>query len=316
MRPFSQDDFTGSGRYLLSSARVPSALLVAGAPEGVHPDRDGAVLVDILIERGQVSAIAPAGMSFEGRRIDVAGRHVWPMLVDAHAHLDKAHIVHRAPNPDGSFAEARDATADDRALHWSHEDLLKRMNFSLSCAEAHGVAAIRTHLDSHEGQAETTWRAFSDIRDAWSRRLHLQAVALAPIDIYRGEYGRRLADIVASYGGILGGVTRSSGGNHGEALEDIDDLLDTLFILARERNLDIDLHVDEAAKAGALPHVARATVRHGYEGRVTCGHCCSLALLAENEATEVMDLVRRAGISIVTLPTVNMYLQDRKPGVA
>ncbi|WP_201742118.1 amidohydrolase family protein [Mangrovicoccus ximenensis] len=112
----------------------------------------------------------------------------------------------------------------------------------------------------------------------------------------------------------MGGVTRAAGGAHGDGLDDIGDLLDRLFGLAKARDLGIDLHVDEAMTAGALPHVARAAIRHGYEGRVTCGHCCSLALLPEAEMAETIALVAEAGINMVTLPTVNMYLQDRQPG--
>ena len=50
---------------------------------------------------------------------------------------------------------------------------------------------------------------------------------------------------MAASGGILGGVTRAVG-NHGRLLDDIDPLLDTLLRLASERNLDVDLHVDES----------------------------------------------------------------------
>ncbi|MBE7220279.1 MAG: amidohydrolase family protein, partial [Caulobacteraceae bacterium] len=50
------------------------------------------------------------------------------------------------------------------------------------------------------------------------------------------------------------------------------------------------------------------------EGRVTCGHCCSLALQDEKTFAEHAAIVRDAGITVVSLPTVNMYLQDRAPG--
>ena len=98
-------------------------------------------------------------------------------------------------------------------------------------------------------------------------------------------------------------------------MNDIDALLDRLFTPTAERDLDIDLHVDEAARASALPHVARAAIRHGYQGRVTCGHCCSLSLLPEIAAEAAIALVAAAGLRLVTLPTVNMYLQDRQPGI-
>lgn len=302
------------GRAVLARARVPAPFLVGGAPTGAAIDRDGAALVDLVIEDGRLADIAPGGTVTAGALVDLAGRHAWPTLVDAHAHLDKGHIADRTPNPTGDFAGARDATSEDRVAHWRRDDLLRRMEFGLSCAEAHGVAAIRTHLDSHEGQGETSWAVFREVRETWASRITLQAAALVPLDVYRTPYGRALADIVAASGGIMGGVTRASGGSHDTSLGDLDALLHTLFGLARERNLDLDLHVDESADSDALPHVARATLRHGYEGRVTCGHCCSLANLPPDRLAETIALVAEAGIAVITLPTVNMYLQDRQAG--
>ena len=48
-----------------------------------------------------------------------------------------------------------------------------------------------------------------------------------------------------------------------------------MFQLARERDLDLDFHVDENgnARAQGLLHVARKTVQHGWQGRAVCGHC-------------------------------------------
>jgi cytosine deaminase len=45
-----------------------------------------------------------------------------------------------------------------------------------------------------------------------------------------------------------------------------------------------------------------------------CGHCCSLAMQSPSDVDRTLDLVAEAEIAIVTLPTVNMYLQDRTAG--
>jgi len=314
--------------YRLRNARVPGAFLTGGVPAGATLDGDGCALLDIIVADGVVAGLLPAGRAPDTLpdtlpAADLAGRQVWPRLVDAHTHLDKGHTVARTPNPAGDFPGARDATTVDRTRHWDAEDLRRRMTFGLACAFAHGTGAIRTHLDSQasgEGalrnQAATTWAVFREMRAAWAGRIALQGVGLTPIDAYATDYGRRLADLIADSDGLIGGVTRPTGGLHGGALAEIDALLDRLFGLARERNLDVDLHVDETGDpaAASLDAVARATLRHGYEGRVTCGHCCSLALQPEAQASATIARVAQAGIRIVTLPTVNMYLQDRQRG--
>jgi cytosine deaminase len=312
--------FPASRDYTLHRARVPAVFLPDGAPPEADRDGDGCVLVDIAMADGRVARIVPAAATAPDGALDFGGRQVWPTLVDMHTHLDKGHTVGRTPNPDGSFASARDATIADRIGFWDEADLRRRMSFGLACAEAHGVGAIRTHLDSHDDgphrdQAATSWGVFRDLRDTWDGRVTMQAVGLVPLDVYATDHARRLADIVASSGGLIGGVTRTSDGVHG-AMDGMDALLDRLFGLAKERDLDVDLHVDETndPAAAALEAVARATLRHGYEGRVTCGHCCSLAVQPLEQAAQTIALMAQAGINIVTLPTVNMYLQDRGGG--
>jgi cytosine deaminase len=285
-----------------------------------RPASSSSARAAIEIAQGTIRAVTPAAeprlAGDDVPAVDLDGRHVWPTLVDVHAHLDKGHIIDRTQNVNGDFAGARDATRADRERYWRPDDVARRMDFGLRCAEAHGVSAIRTHLDSYEGQGDTTWAVFRETRAVWRGRIDLQAVALMPIDLYRGPYGDHLADVVARSGGILGGVTRPSAGLHGEGLDDLDVLLDRIFALAAGRDLDIDLHVDETGdpNAATLANVARATLRHNYEGRVTCGHCCSLAVQDEEKVARTIALVAEARISIVTLPTVNMYLQDRKAG--
>jgi cytosine deaminase len=317
MSRFASIEIPRAPRYLLRQARVPACLLAA-PPAGLEPDTDGALLLDLEIVDAKLGAIAPSrpGAQDVIPAVDLAARHVWPTLVDVHAHLDKCHIIDRTQNPAGDFAGARDGTSADRVRYWSADDVRRRMDFGLRCAEAHGVTAIRTHLDSHEGQGDTSWAVFREMRQVWRGRIELQGVGLIPIDMFRGRYGDHLADVIAQSGGILGGVTRVSGGVHGEAPADIDTLIDRVFTLAAARNLDIDLHVDEAGDpaAASLWNVAQATLRHGYEGRVTCGHCCSLAVQDPEQAARTIALVAQARISVVTLPTVNMYLQDRVPG--
>jgi len=302
-------------RYWLANTRVPACLLGDGATVPMPIDSEGVVGADLLIDDGKLARIEPPGGERNDgiARVDIGGRQVWPTLIDIHTHLDKGHTVERSPNVDGTFLNARLAAAADRP-HWTAPDLRRRMDFGLRCAYAHGVSALRTHIDTYHDTAERSWQVLREMRDEWSGRIDLQAVALCPIDLLDDEFGDRVAAIVAKSGGLLGGVTRASIGNHGAPLGNIDALLDRVFSLAARHELNVDLHVDEThdPAAATLPFVARAAMRHGYEGRVVCGHCCSLAMQSESEVDRTLDLLAEAAIAVVTLPTVNMYLQDRK----
>ncbi|MGA2891925.1 MAG: cytosine deaminase [Xanthobacteraceae bacterium] len=304
-------------RYWLANARVPACLLADAAVLAAPLDAEGVFKADLLIDDGKLARIERAEpIRSDGiASVDLGGRQVWPTLIDIHTHLDKGHTVERSPNPDGTFQNARLAAAADRP-NWTASDLRRRIDFGLRCAYAYGVSAIRTHIDTYHETAERSWQVLREMREEWRGRVDLQAVALCPIDLLEDEFGDRVASIVAQSAGLLGGVTRASIGNHGAPLGNIDTLLDRLFSLATRHDLDVDLHVDEThdPAAATLPFVARAAMRHGYKGRVVCGHCCSLAMQPEAEIDGTLDLVAEAEIAIVTLPTVNMYLQDRSSG--
>ena len=298
----------GANAYWLRNATVPAALLT-GLPPGGQVSADGLVIVDLAIRDGRIAAVvAPVAEPGPGVHVDLRRGQVWPCLIDVHTHLDKGHTWERAPNPDGTFDGAIRTVTEDRAAHWSAEDVRRRMDFGLRCSFAHGTRAVRTHLDSMGPQAVITWPVFERLRKEWAGRVELQAVSLVPLHVFGTREGEELADRVAAASGILGAV--------GYMSPQIDALLDRMLDLATERGLDVDLHCDESGDIGAraLSHLARAVVRRRFRGRVACGHCCSLAVQPPDAVAETLDLVAEAGISVISLPMCNLYLQDRVPG--
>lgn len=297
-----------AGCWALARAAVPSVLL--DAPDGVCPGPDGLTLCDLVVDGGRIAAIAaPGTVAGDLPVVDRARRQVWPGLVDLHTHLDKGHILPRCPNPTGDFAGALAAVPVDRESRWSTEDIRRRMEFALRCAHAHGTVAIRTHLDTARDDPERSWRAFLPIREAWAGRIELQPAALVAIQFYADpDYARLVADLVARHGGVLGAVSYP----HPEA----DVLLDRVFTLAGERDLAVDMHVDETLDPaiGEVDRVLDAVERTGFAGPVTLGHLCSLSTRPEAEAVRSMSRMADLGVAAVSLPMCNLYLQDRAAG--
>jgi cytosine/creatinine deaminase len=296
----------GDGSLQIANARVRRCLVDAALPG------DGEqTLVDIAIEDGRIAALRPAGEVAPGpgaNIVDQDGGEVWPGLVDLHTHLDKGHIWPRAENADGTFAGAMAAAYADQRAKWTIEDVDARFAFGLRCAFAHGTVAIRTHLESQPPHHEICWPVFRALQREWAGRIHLQAVGLIPIEDFSQPRGETFADHVAGHGGVLGAFLYMH--------PDLDRLLERMLALAAERGLDLDLHVDESGDPGAvaLRQLAAAALRHGFNGKILCGHCCSLAVQEPTEAARTLDLVRAAEIAVVSLPMCNLYLQDRGPG--
>lgn len=297
--------------YALRRIHLPaSATFGMGEPDG------DIVAADLLIDRGRIAAIEPAGSLDASLGPDLDGAMILPGLIDCHTHLDKGHIWPRSPNLTGDVPGAALATTLDRTARWTAEDVERRMEFGLKTAYSRGVTAIRTHLDSLAPQAEISFPVFRMMRDRWAGRIDLQASSIGPLDMFLREEGARLADIVAKSGGNLGCATRFAALPNDYRGEAFQAALANLFALASARGLDLDLHVDETGDpdARSLIEVARMALKTGFKGQILCGHCSSLAVQPDEAIEETIRLVAQAGVAVVSLPVVNMYLQARVPG--
>lgn len=292
--------------YWLTNAHVPQCLIDLDSLEST---REGLCLVNLKISQGKIERIIAADHLPQDQDIpslDLQRQIVLPCFIDAHTHLDKGHIWGRSPNIAGTFDMALERAIADSQKYWQTEDLYRRMEFGLKCSYAHGTQAIRTHIDSYGEQAKISLDVFQSLQSTWQDKITLQAVSLISLGYYQTSEGVILADRIASISGILGGVAFMN--------PDLDAQLDTVFQLAKERDLDLDFHADENGDPDSicLQKIAQAAIRHNFKRQITCGHCCSLAVQSPEIVSQTIELVKQANISIISLPMCNLYLQDRQ----
>jgi cytosine deaminase len=287
--------------YWLKNAHIPTCLLVNDSSH--NNSREGLSLWDIEVTEGMITNITAPSPDIVGK--DLKKGIVLPCFIDAHTHLDKGHIWERSPNPNCTFNNALTTVKKD-VRFWSEEDVYRRMEFGLKCSYAQGTIAIRTHIDSFGSQGELGLNIFKALREKWAEQLILQAVSLVTLDYYQTPEGVALADKIAEIGGTLGGVAYTNPQLEGQ--------LDTIFSLAKERNLNLDFHADENGEIDSvcLQKIAQGAIRHQFTGKIICGHCCSLAIQSPEVVKKTLELVKEAGIGIISLPMCNLYLQDRK----
>ena len=298
-------------RFALRNVRVPVCLL----PPAFASDEELAA-VDLLVDDGSVAAVERGGTLPAELGPDLDRSMVLPGLLDVHTHLDKGHTWPRMQNPTGDFAGAAQATGIDRSTRWTADDVRRRMEFGLEAAYAHGVVAIRTHLDAIAPQTTISFGVFREMRERWAGRIDLQASSIGSLDLFLTGAGRELADIVAESGGYLGCVSRLYSQGEATSGPDFDRAVTNLFALATERGLNLDLHVDENGEpeSRSLLGIAQLKSKLAFEGDILCGHCCSLAVQDDDRIAATLDACADAGIAVTTLPAANMYLQARAAG--
>lgn len=271
--------------------------MLKGVAIAGHPGR-----YDMQIEHGRIAAITPSQAT--------GGGLITPLLADVHVHLDKTFTIQRiAQNGDTKVEclfDAIDLMNTDRQ-NWSAEDIRARATRGLEAALAQGVGAIRSHVDWTKPEVPTAWPVLNELRHEWKDRIDLQLAALIHGDLVL-EAGRDIADRVKADGGVLGAFFYRNA--------DLAAKIEAMFRFAVENDLDLDFHVDEGLdiEADGFSLIIDATRRHRMAGRVLCGHACSLSLRTAEELTRIFEAAAKAGVALVSLPTTNLYLQNRIGG--
>jgi cytosine deaminase len=87
--------------------------------------------------------------------------------------------------------------------------------------------------------------------------------------------------------------------------------------IASELGRPVDLHADENLRESSedVLHLARR-VASGFAFPATASHCVSLGIRDERTQAAVSEEIAAAGVSVVTLPVANLYIQGRDLPVA
>ena len=304
MKPDQTPDLAVGEAFVLRGIVVPQTFCENASGREVE-------VMDIGVSEGVIAFVEPAEANTPSPWQDVRLERTLalPCYVEAHAHVDSTQIWQRSPNPDGTFASAAAAIIADRETHWTPDDMRRRMDFGLRCAYSHGVRAMRTHLASQNEQVEQRWEIFADLRSEWAGRIELQAAPLISTEVLADDsWLNRIVSVVNRHNGVLGAFVPHS--------PDIDLQLERLFDIAEAHGLALDFHADENEDPGSdvLLRIANLALQRSSEVPVMVGHCCSLAMQSDDVIDRTLDLVAKAGLSVVSLPSCNLYLQSRVTG--
>lgn len=256
---------------------------------------------------GRINAVGPHLPIAPGvAEVALPGALVVPGLVDAHQHLDKALTRRRVDNPAGTL-EGAVAAFRAYAASMTADDIVARARRTLERCLACGTVAVRTHANVDAELRARAVEALASLREEVRSRATVQVVAFVTgSGAKRGANARPwLEDAIAAGAEVVGGTPAVA--------DEPAAFLDMLFAVADRHGLPVDLHLDEHLDASRhhFDAVIDRTRSLGLQGRVAVGHCSALSALDPGAAQRIIDGFADAGISVITLPAANLFLQGR-----
>ncbi|MDH3659558.1 MAG: amidohydrolase family protein [Alphaproteobacteria bacterium] len=265
---------------------------------------DQEALVDIAIRDGVIVDIVP-NLVADGPSYDLDGNLVCPGFVETHIHLDKACLMDRSGDHDGTLASAIMAVAKAKAA-FTEDDVYNRGRKTIEKAIVQGTNTMRTHVETDPRVDLRSFNAIRQLKKDYAWALDLQ-ICVFPQEGLTNDPGTEdlLRQALDQGADLLGGCPYT----------DRDPLaqIDRLFKLAVDFDVDLDFHLDFDLEPSwnHLDEVVRKTVAHGWQGRVTVGHVTKLSMLPPAELQAMAKRLVDADIAVTVLPSTDLFLMGR-----
>ena len=269
--------------------------------------------VDIGINNGRIAAVADRIKESARQEMDAGELLVSPGFVDAHLHVDKALLLEKVPD------RPRPKALKDLWLHCIELNNELKQNFTvgevasraerlLKMAAANGTTTIRAQVDVDTVVGLTGLKGVLEAKTKCKDIIDVQVVAFPQNGISNSPGTEDLLREAVKLGAnVVGGLP--------EIDSDPEKHVDTIFKLAKESKLPVDMHIDQSyvPQPFVLPYLAEKTRKEDYQGFVVAAHCYGLAAVPSDLAQRTIEQVKEANVSILVSPLRMMIPRAREP---
>jgi len=267
-------------------------------------DRPSDGPLDIGVDQGRIIAIE-RGISADAEVYDARGHLACPGLIETHIHLDKSRIIDRcAPQERSQLSPVKGVTSLKKSM--SVDDVRTRAERTLEECIKHGTTRMRTQVEVDPGIGmrgfEGVQSLIADYR--WAIDIEICVFPQEGLISYPGTE-ELLIEALKRGARVIGGAPRYDSDEAGQ--------IRRIFELAREFDVDIDMHLDVGPTPDAMNiHLVRdLTEKYRRGGRVVVGHMAKLSLLPPQEVATLARSLADTGIAVTVLPTTDLFLMGR-----
>ena len=267
-------------------------------------DQPSGELIDIGVEQGRIVALEHA-LAGEAEVYDAKGCLACPGLIETHIHLDKSRIIDRcAPQERKTLSPVKGVSPLKESM--SVEDVHARAERTLQDCIKHGTTRMRTQV---EVDPAIGMRGFEGVQSLiadykWAIDIEICVFPQEGLTNYPGT-DELLVEGLKRGATVVGGAPRYDTDQAGQ--------IRRIFELAREFDVDIDIHLDVGPTADAMNIylVRELTEEFKRGGRVVVGHMAKLSLLPPEQVAALARSLADTGIGVTVLPTTDLFLMGR-----
>ena len=259
---------------------------------------------DIGIANGRIVAIEHA-IAADAPVHDAGGFLACPGLIESHIHLDKSRIIDRcAPQERRALSPVKGVTPLKPLM--SVEDVRTRAAATLEQCILHGATRMRTQVEVDPGIGMRGFEAVQSlIADyKWAIEIEICVFPQEGLISFPGT-DELLVEGLRRGAKVLGGAPRYDTDEAGQ--------IRRIFALAREFDVDLDIHLDVGNRPDAMNiHLVRElTDQYRRGGRVVVGHMAKLSLLPPDQLAVLARQMADSGIAVTVLPATDLFLMGR-----
>jgi cytosine deaminase len=267
-------------------------------------DAPDATPVDIGVMGGKIVAVQP-GLDVAAPSYDANFRLTCAGLIETHIHLDKSRIADRCAPETG-----REPMAMERVSAVKHtftiEDTYRRAARTLEGCIKFGVTRMRSHVELDAGVELRTFEAIAALKRDYAWAIDLELCVFPQEGLTNNpRAGELLVEALKRGAGAIGAAPNFDPDHAGQ--------IHRVFDLAREYDVDIDMHLDSGNSPDDMDIdlVCELTGKYGLGGRVAIGHGCKYSTMKADAFHALARRIADAGVAVTSLPATDLFMQGR-----
>ena len=261
---------------------------------------------DIGVKDGRIAAIERQLGGSAKEQVQGGGRLVCSGFVETHIHLDKSCILARCDCETKRFPHLAMERVSAVKHTFSVEDVTERAAGTIEKCIGHGATRMRTHVEVDPKIGLRGLEGVKALIDRYSWAIDLE-ICVMPQEGLLNNPGTDALMVAALKAGVpcVGAAPNYDTDRPGQ--------IRRVFEMAREFDVDIDMHLDSGTSAEELDTllVCDLTEKYGWGGRVAIGHVSKLASMRQPDMDKVARRLADSGVALTVLTATDLYLGGR-----